>query len=257
MRWSFKEKSASLSLNKKILMKLVKMGIGLLLAFTGFSAIQAQTADEIVAKYIDALGGKDKLQQVKTVYMESTSQVMGNEGPSTINVINGVGYKLVSEMNGQTVIMVITDKGGWQVNPYAGATTPTALPDEIFKQGRGKLDAFGPLYNYVAKGNKIELQGKDGNAYKLKVTSSDSVEFNILIDATTYYMTKVSTTTSFMGQSIELTSTYSNFKKTDMGIVFPYSVEISYGGQFSITSTVNKVEFNKKIDPSIFDMPKS
>ena len=46
-------------------------------------------------------------QQVKTVYMESTSQVMGNEGPSTINMVNGIGYKVVSEMNGQTFIMVL------------------------------------------------------------------------------------------------------------------------------------------------------
>jgi outer membrane lipoprotein-sorting protein len=256
-RWSFKEKSASLSLNKNRLMKMVKMGLAFLLAFASFTGIKAQTADEIVNKYVDAIGGKDKIQRVKTVYMENTSQVMGNEGPSTINIVNGTGYKLVSEMNGQTIIMVITDKGGWQVNPFAGATTPTALPDEIFKQSKGKLDAFGPLYNYAAKGNRVELQGKEGNAYKLKVTSPDSVEFTILIDTTTFYMTKLSTTANFMGQPIELTSTYSDFKKGDLGLVFPYSVEISYGGQFSVTTTVKKIELNKTVDPSIFVMPKS
>jgi outer membrane lipoprotein-sorting protein len=255
--WLFKEKTASLSLNKNSLMKMVKMGVALLLAVTGFSGLRAQTADEIVNKYVDAIGGKDKIEQIKTVYMENTSLVMGNEGPSTINIVNGVGYKLVSDFNGQSIIMVITDKGGWQVNPFAGATNPTPLPDELFKQSKGKLDVTGPLYNYAAKGNKVELQGKEGNDYKLKVTSPDSTVMTVYIDATTYFMTKLVTTASMMGQTMEVTSTFSNFKKVDMGLVFPYGIELSYGGQFTVTTTVKKIELNKTIDPSIFVMPKS
>ena len=149
-------------------MKLVKMTTGLLLAVMSFSGVRAQTADEIVNKYVDALGGKEKLQQIKTVYMENTTQVMGNEGPSTSNLIVGVGYKMVSEINGQSVVIAITDKGGWQINPYAGASTPTALPDDVMKQSKGRLDAFGPLYNYAAKGNKVELQGKEGEFFQIK-----------------------------------------------------------------------------------------
>ena len=121
-------------------MKLVKMGMALLLAITSFSAIQAQTVDEIVDKYVAAIGGKEKLDQIKTIHMENTSVAMGNEGPSTINVINGVGYKLVTEFNGQSIIMCLTEKGGWQMNPFAGATTPTPLPDEAYKEGKARLD---------------------------------------------------------------------------------------------------------------------
>lgn len=238
-------------------MKFVKMGMAFMLAIVSMSVLHAQTVDEIVNKYVDAIGGKDKLQQIKTVYMENTSQVMGSEGPSTINVVNGTGYKLVSEINGQTIIMCVTDKGGWQVNPFAGATSPTPLPEEMLKQSRAKLDVTGPLYNYAAKGNKVELLGKDGNAYKLKVTDKDSVETTVYIDATTYYMTKLSTSAQFMGQTMEVSSTFTNFKKGDLGLVFPYGIEISYGGQFSVNTTVNKIELNKTIDPSIFIMPKS
>src|SRR5580704_13327715 len=104
-------------------MKLVKMSMALLLAALSFSGIQAQTADEIANKYIDALGGKDKLQQVKSVYMENTSQAMGNEGPSTINLVTGVGFKIVSDFNGQSVIIAVSNKGGWQVNPFTGSST--------------------------------------------------------------------------------------------------------------------------------------
>jgi hypothetical protein len=238
-------------------MKLINMGVALMLTVTCFTVCQAQTADEIVNKYVDALGGKDKLQQVKTVIMETTTQVMGNEGPSTVSIVNGVGYKLVSEVNGQTLIQVFTDKGGWQVNPFAGATTPTALPDDLYKQGKSRVDATGLLYNYAAKGNKVEFLGKEGNDYKLKVTSSDSTETTVFIDGTTYYMTKALASANMMGQTMEVTTTFSNFKKNDFGIVYPYTIEISYGGQFNITTTVKKIDINKPIDPAIFVMPKS
>ena len=238
-------------------MKLVKMGLALLLVVTSFSVTRAQTADEIVNKYVDAIGGKDKLDQIKTVYIENTVQVMGNEGPSTTSIVNGVGYRMESDVNGQKMIQVFTDKGGWQINPFMGATTPQPIPDEMYKQSKGQLYVTGPLYNYAAKGNKVELLGKEGNAYKLKITNTDSLETIAYVDATTYYLTKITRSSNFMGQIMELAITFSNFKKSDMGIVFPYTTEISYGGQFTITNNVNKIELNKTIDPSIFVMPKA
>jgi outer membrane lipoprotein-sorting protein len=238
-------------------MKMMKMGMAMMLTLSVFSGIRAQTADEIVNKYINAIGGKDKLEQVKTVYMENTVQVMGNEGPSKTSVINGKAFRLESEVNGQKMIQVFTDKGGWQVNPFMGAATPTPLPDELYKQSKGQIDITGPLYNYAAKGNKVELLGKEGNLYKLKVTNKDSVESNWYIDDATYFLVKMTKSGQMMGQSMEITISFSNFKKSDFGITFPFTTEISYGGQFNITSNLNKIEVNKTIDPAIFEMPKS
>ena len=242
-------------------MKLVKMGLALLLTVTSIYVSRAQTstptADEIVNKYVEAIGGKDKLEQIKTKYIESTTQVMGNEGPSTVTIVDGVGSKTVSEVNGQSFIQVFTTKGGWQVNPYAGAATPTPLPDEVYKQGKSSIDITGPLYNYATKGNKVELLGKEGNDYKLKVTTKDSVEATIFIDGTTNYMSKILTTGTAMGQTMEITTTFSNYIKDDQGRVFAHTIDISYGGQFNLTINIKKIEINKTIDPSIFDMPKS
>ena len=48
----------------------------LLIAALTFSAT-AQTAEEIVAKHIQAIGGKDALTQTKSVYIESSMSIMG------------------------------------------------------------------------------------------------------------------------------------------------------------------------------------
>jgi hypothetical protein len=237
-------------------MNMVKTGLTFLFAMASFTFIKAQTADEIVNKYVDAIGGKDKLDQVKTIYITNTTQVMGNEGPSTTQILNGKAYRLDYEVNGQKSTQVITDKGGWQINPFMGATTAQPLPEEMYKQSKGQM-FFSPLYNYAARGNKVELLGKDGDSYKLKITNVDSVETFAYVDAATYYLTKITRQTNFMGQSMELSVTFSNFKKSDFGITVPYTTEISYGGQFTITNNITKIEFNKTIDPAVFEMPKS
>jgi len=59
-----------------------------LTAFIGLSA-SAQTADEIISKHIDALGGKDAIAKVTSLYMEGSMQVMGNEAPTTVTVLAG------------------------------------------------------------------------------------------------------------------------------------------------------------------------
>jgi hypothetical protein len=216
----------------------------------------AQTADEVINKYVDAIGGKNKLTQIKSLYFESSVQVMGNESPSTLTIINGKGFKMQSEFNGQKIVQCYTDKGGWLINPMTGAADAQPMPEEVYKAGKGQIDVGGPLFNYAAKGNKVELQGKENGAYKIKLTSKDSIETTYYIDSATYYITKSIDKGTMMGQEVEVTRTNSNYQKTDYGYVYPGTVEISYGGQFTVTSTAKKAEVNKEIDPKIFDMPK-
>ena len=70
-------------------MKLVKRGLLSLSILVSAASLHAQTADEVVAKHLAAIGGKDKLSGINSVVMTSTMQVMGNEAPSTTVILNG------------------------------------------------------------------------------------------------------------------------------------------------------------------------
>jgi hypothetical protein len=241
-------------------MKQLKISLLSIISFMSALALHAQTVDEIVDKHIAAIGGKEVLGKINTLYMESSVAVMGNESSATTTIINGKGYKTEMEMNGSKIVSCFTDKGGWTINPMMGASTAQPMSSDQYKIGKQQLDVGGVLNNYKAKGIKVDLAGQekvgDVNAYKLNVTTPDSTDITYYIDPNTYYIIQSSVSANVQGQDLEITTTYSNFQKTDVGLVMPYSIDTNYGGQFDMPITVKKVEVNKEIDPSTFDMPK-
>jgi hypothetical protein len=221
------------------------------------AALPALTADEIVSKHLEALGGRDAISKVKTLSTEATMQVMGSDAPSTSVVVDGVGMKSESEFNGMKIISVYTDKGGWTVNPMAGAADPTPMPDDQYNVGKVGIFVGGPLFDYAAKGSTIELTSKDDKTYTIKLTTKDKIEYSFAIDAKTFLLNTMTSTAQMQGQAVTLTTTYSDYRKTDSGFVVPYSIGLDFGGQFQLSMTIKKVELNKTIDPAIFAMPKA
>jgi hypothetical protein len=224
-------------------------------ALAGAVSLHAQTADEIVSKYIEAIGGKNAISQVKSVYMETSVAMMGNESPSTTVIVDGVGYKTETDVNGTKIIQCYSGKGGWTVNPMAGAPNPTPMPEEQYNAGKGQMYVGGALYDYAAKGSKVEFYGKEGNAYRIKLTSKENVESIFLVDSTSYLITSVQTKGKMQDQDIDITTRYSDWRKTDGGYLMPYTIDMDFG-QFGLNIAVKKVELNKTIDPAVFEMPK-
>lgn len=216
----------------------------------------APSADEIVAKYIEAIGGKDAISKVKSMVVENAVEAMGNESTGTTELVDGVGYKSEVDFNGTKIIQCYTDKGGWSVNPMAGATDPTPMPDDVYNAGKGQIYVGGPLFDYAAKDSKIEYVGKDGNNYKIKLTTKENVEQTYKIDATSYLVNEVQSKGKMQDQEVDITMDFSDYRKTDGGYMIPYSIAVDFGGQFTITISVKKVELNKTIDPSEFAMSK-
>lgn len=239
-------------------MKTMKTCLLTLTAFLSIAFAKAQTADEIVSKAITAVGGQEKLSQVTSVYIESGTEVMGNASETKTTVLVGKGYRNESEFNGQKLVQVVTDKGGWAINPFAGSSDPAPMPEDQYKSMQDQI-YISPFYNYSARGSKVELLGQekvgDVNAYKIKYTNKGNNETTYFIDPSSWYVIQAIRKGSAMGQEVTITISLSDYQKTDFGIVMPYSTNVDMG-QFALKNTVKKVEVNKAVDPSIFEMGK-
>ena len=223
------------------------------------SFANAQTVDEIINKHVDALGGKDKLSQVKSISYDNTSEIMGNESSSSLIVLNGKGYKNVISFNGQQIVQAETDKGAWSINPFAGSPDAQAAPADQYKFAEDQIYLPDPLFNYADHGASVELLGQEKvdsvNAYKIKYTNKDSGVCTYYINPSTYFIIQAVRQGNVQGQQTTFNITYSDYKKTDFGLYLPFSINIDMG-QFALKTTVNKVDINKDIDPSVFEMPK-
>lgn len=226
----------------------------LLGAFIG----HAQTADEIVNKHIEAIGGRQNLEKIKSVRIESDMQMGGNELSAVTTVLDGKGFRSETDFGGQKMIQVYTDQSGWTVNPMNGSPDPQPMNDEQYRAGREQIFVV-PFLHYADRDEKLAFAGweKVGevNAYKVVMTGKDSVSTNYYFDPSTYYVIQVTKSVEMMGQPIDLKIAFSDFKKLDSGMVMPQQVNTDFG-QFSLTGKIKKADVNVPVDESIFQMGK-
>ena len=172
----------------------------------------AQTADEIINKYLDAIGGKDNLAQVTSIHLKTSVAVMGNDNPGETTILIGKAYRSESEFNGSKFIQVYNETSGWTVNPMAGGGAET-MPDGQYNNGKDNRFIGGALYNYAINHvGKATLDGKDGNNYKITYTSPEGIATTFFIDAVAYLLTRMVSTAEMQGQQVEMNISLSDYK---------------------------------------------
>ncbi len=233
-------------------MKKIKVSLLVIASLFSLTTI-AQTADEIIDKHIEALGGKEKLASLKSVRMEATMSVQGMELPMVTTRVAGVGQRVDLSVMGQDGYMIVTPTAGWIFFPFMGQTAPEAMPAEQLKGSVDQIDLQGPLVGYKEKGNKVELTGKDTvdgvETFRLKLTTAAGTERTYNIDTKNFYIVRTSEKGVVMGQEQEIVASYSGYKKTEDGYIFPYAITGVFGqGDLTVT----KIEVNKTIDEKIF-----
>ena len=236
-----------------------------LLAVLGLIAVlapaaSAQTADDIINKCIAARGGADKLKAMQTVRMTGKMTVgPGLDAPLVMEMKRPSAMKMSFTLQGMTGIQAYDGKTGWMVMPFMGKKDPEAMSGDDAKEIADQSDIDGPLVDYKAKGNTVELLGKDNiegtDVYKIKVTLKSGTVRTVYIDADTYLETGGTGKRTVRGTEMEYESTIGDYKAVD-GIMFPFSIENGIKGRPEKQKiTVEKIEVNPTLAADAFTMP--
>lgn len=235
----------------------------LIAAFLGVLSLSAaaQTADEIVSKYVQKIGGMEKLQAIKS--MRTTGKFNGGGGFEAVVVSEAKRPNMVRQdfsLQGLSAVNTYDGKNGWKINPFQGKKDAETLGEEELKQIVENSDFDGPLVNYAAKGNKIEFVGKEeyegSDVFKLKVTLANGTVKYYFLDTDYYVPIKIETKQINRGTEYESETVLGDYKEAG-GVYFPFSVEIGVkGSQNKSSITFEKIEINPAIDDSRFVMPK-
>src|SRR5574343_658662 len=112
----------------------------LTLAFTALigSAI-AQKQDEIISKHIDAIGGKDNWNKVKSLRSEASMKANGAEIKMVFVQVDKKAMRQDINVMGMDGYSVLTDKEGWSYMPFQGQTKPEPMTADDVKNGQDDL----------------------------------------------------------------------------------------------------------------------
>ncbi len=105
----------------------------------------AQSADELIAKNIVAMGGEAKLKGIKSQYVEGNMEVQGQSVPIKRWVKQDEAMRLEFTVNGTSNVQVVTRNAGWSLMPVMQQTTPQEMNPEMLKLMKTQLAVRGEL----------------------------------------------------------------------------------------------------------------
>ena len=238
---------------RKILLTLVGLAM--------FAApVAAQTADEIVTKYVQAIGGVDKIEAIKT--LKRSGKFIGGGGFEAVVGQENQRPNMVREefvLQNLTGVNAYDGQKGWKIEPWQGKKDPEALGEEELKSIVEDADFDGPLVDWKKKGNKLEYLGHDDvegtDTYKLKVTAANGTVFTYYIDSEYNVPIKIDTKRTIRGTEREYETIVGDYKKVG-GVYLPFSFESNVKGNPNGSKTVyDKSEANVPINEVRFHKP--
>jgi outer membrane lipoprotein-sorting protein len=228
-------------------------------------ALQAQTADELVAKNLAAKGGVAKLKSVQG--MRITGRVTlpnaqgGLEIPMTILTKRPNRFRQESTVQGQQVVIAYDGKSAWMINPLMGADKPMPIDGERAEMLKQQADLDGPLVDYKQKGTTIEVLGAetlDGKRVnKLKVTPKTGRVSFLYLDAETGLEAKTvmdapaDPATGAPAATLEIQ--FSNYQDVG-GLMMPHAIQQKLNGQVAQVN-IDKIELSPAVEDGLFVMP--
>ncbi len=212
--------------------------------------IKGHTVDEIIDDYIDARGGKEKLNSVKSLYLEGYRQLMNKEIPVKITIVDKKLYRTDFEIDGMSGYLIVTPTQGWSSIPIREKTLEPISKD-ILQTMQAQLDIISPLVDYAAKGNKAKLHGKETieerETYEILLTSIDGKETFYYIDTKTKYLIQIKQLEARTdGKSAVFITQFSNYISIE-GIMFPQAITNPGSGMDAGFTTFDTIVLNETI----------
>jgi hypothetical protein len=223
-------------------------------------SVFAQTAEELVARNLQAKGGIEKMKAIKSLRMTGRFETGGFKATIGQESKRPEMLRESLTVQGMTQIQAYDGSSAWQISPFGGRKDPEMLGEDDARNLIEDADFDGPLVDAQAKGNKIEYMGHDqvdgDDAYKLKVTLKNGDVFYYYLDPDTCIEIQIEKQRFIRGSVRESVTTLGSYKPVN-GVMYPFSIEAGPKNNPNARGkiTITKIEANIPIDDSNFKMP--
>ena len=230
----------------------MKLHLPCLLALLASGSLHAATytADELIAKNLQARGGADKLRAITSQHVVGKARLGGGQEAKTESWAIAPGqWRDEFSLQGLTAVEAWDGKQSWAINPFEGRRDPQLLTADDTKDMIDAADVAGPLLDYKAKGSRVEYLGTediDGtDAHKLRVTFNNGDSSVVYLDPDQFLEIRIVSHHMVRGQEHVASTDVGEYEKVD-GLYFPFEVGNNH---------IDTMTLNPKLDPSQFALP--
>jgi len=226
-------------------------------------AARAITADEVIAKHVEARGGMASLQALKSLKRTGRLVIPGANIELTYVETRLRPDKIRGDLTlqGMTAVQAWDGKEGWQIQPFEGRKDPERMSADEAKALAVGADLDFALVDYKAKGGKAEYLGMeevDGTpAHKVRVSLASGDDITYFVDPDTWMIIRDVQKREVRGAEQVSETDYGDYEKV-LGVWVPMT-EAS-GPLGSDDSQKQQIVFehaegNVAVDAAIFAFP--
>jgi hypothetical protein len=217
----------------------------------------AQTADEVIAKSIEARGGLGRIKAVRSVRMSGRVVMGPSEMPIVVEILRGAGIRTEIRLPEGTLVQGFDGRTAWGLAP--GAAQAELLPEDAARQMVQQADLEGVLVDYRAKGHEVTLvgteKGSGGPLYEIRVRLRGGDVDHYFLDGRSWLPVRVESSREIRGERVQGETTIRDYQEAG-GWKFPRSLENSVKGRDERQSIqFDAVEINPPIDSIRFRPP--
>lgn len=218
-----------------------------------------QDLEKILQAHYKA-AAQEKMRKVETIITTGKNiySMAGIESSFTVFQSRPNKIRIQGYFQGSEVIQTYNGKTGWMYAPMMGIPEPQEMKGEELETVLNQSEFESPLWNYEEKGNTLELIGEssDGKADQVKLTTIHGDIRHLFIDRNSHLITSLRTYQVMGGSETEIEVIHSDYKGVK-SIPVAHHLITKMNGQVVTTIQIEKVEFNKKIDPTLFEKPET
>ena len=220
-----------------------------------------QTAQDVLNKMIDALGGRKALEAIKDTTITGTVELVqaGMSAPITVyqKEPNKIRVDIEIAAANMTFIQAYDGKKGWGTNFQTMATEEMSddMSKDISHQALGNDSLLNPNKLGITFALKPKEKLEDKDYIVLEQTLADGHKTTLFLDPATYlpYKSVTKSLDPMAGREVESESFLSDYRKVG-GLMVAYSTRVMSKGEEVQRLTFTGVTYNSNLDDALFLM---
>lgn len=224
-------------------------------------SLQAQSAGEIAAKSVEAMGGAANFASIQTLRALGRMRLgQGPYSPLLLVVKRPNMLRMEVSVGSDHVTQAFDGAIGWQSIAGDHKQEPTALTGDslahLIDQAANAIG--GPLLDLEKRHNKVELDGSESingaNCYRLKVTLTTGDHRVLFIDPASFREVQEEFPMPVNGKPSIIQQSMGDYRKFGPIYVACLIVTREKGGEDSQRMEIESVEINPPVDDAVFKM---